>query len=259
MKELFWLLKVKALNKTLRAMHETWFYGFRADRWFVETSAFQRFTEWYNEGFCFAMSALAMIILRDNPTARIVQGHIEGVKNPNSGGLYRHAFVEFKLPWLGWCVMDLSWITPCIANRNAYYRTYSKMVKDWTCSYEEFWKYDFSHDLYMATRRKETSDILDLLIWYGCSDGMAGFTKAVLENWSINEFDMEITAPFHYGNEKLISGRILRDFVKNPKREQPKAKSLRRAAHLRKLYESKSNCQPPTIARFRRRNDDVAT
>ena len=233
------LKKSAKLEETLSNIyHEfgmVYFHGFKLQR-YIDSDAMLRFQEWLGVGICKELAAVAMIILRDNKSARLCHGDWY----ENNLFVTKHAWVEFKIPLNGWFVMDLAWMCPGICKRRAYFRNLrseGKMVRRWTCSYNEFWQIKFVEVVSEMMRNRKTSHVLLDLSAFGKPDGH-GFSEWCYQQDEPKFSNGSILAPHsRIGSDKLVSSWVIRDFVKNPKRKQPKARSVRLTRSLKRKYE----------------------
>ena len=210
-------------------MDQLYFHGFKVWR-YLKDDAIMRLQEWLGAGMCYNMSTLAMLTLKHNKTARLCRGAYY-----DENGVFRtlHGWVEFRIPLCGWCVADFSWIHGGFAKKKVYFKSVEgEMLKAiWSCSYKDFWDLPFSNVLYKSMQDRKTSCILAELAEFGLPIiEEDGFSEWCYSGQSLKRTDGTFMIPFHLG-EKLVSSRIMRDFVKNPKRHQPRAKSIR-IAHL---------------------------
>lgn len=207
-------------------MDSLYFHGSKLWRW-VDTDAFIRFQNWAESGICYELSVLAMMTLKGNPSATLYRGDFVG----NDGKFKtRHAWVEFKIPGHGRCVADFSWIQGGFAKKSVYVRSIDgKLVPKWSCSYDEFWDTEFVKAVYGAARAKKTSHLLLELAFFGNPDVDSYKFNDIcsLTDIQLQLSDGSYMIPFARKNGKVVSSAILRDFVKNPKRLQPRKRSIR--------------------------------
>lgn len=219
--------------------------GFSLDKYIV-TDAFIRLGGWLNNGHCWVTAALGMFLLRHNDTAKLCKGICQR-HNRNGGGSSIHYWVEFDAENRHY-VLDLCWIGG-FCDRKTYYKDLKPDVK-WTCTYDEFWSIQASNRLYESMHGQKTSYVFDLLVglyWNdnynkGFADGIADFRVRDCTGW-------RYMIPVPNDDElKICWALTLRDFVKNPKRKQPKARSQRIARwawHYLERNRAK-NSSPPT-------------
>lgn len=235
-------LKMKKIDKVMGSIEEetkkVYLAGFSISRW-VETNAFRRFLHWHeDDGFCYALSTLAMITFKNvkAKNIRIVRGADKADLGKPPSEKHCHSWVEIKIPLTGWVVIDLSWTDSRIISRKTYLKLFA-LEPEWECSYERFWSIPYSNMLRKAMECQKTSNIfLNLFAYNPKENGLYEFEYKDHEDWPDNlPFKGEVMLPFYHVNEKkLISTRVLRDFVKNPRRLQPKAHSCRTAVYVRR-------------------------
>ena len=235
----FSMIKEKAFGKAVtrildEELGKTYFHGF-ALRKYIETGAFLRFCRFQKDGFCYQLSSLMMIALRNEPTAKLCRGNVY-CKNGEFKTV--HSWVELKIPFNGWYVIDASWLFPCFIKKRQYAKYMKRKIeKKWECSHEDFWKLKFSEALHEATRSPETSMVLRELYAYGWPDDFA-FREEVFSAESLfSGANGTFMPPFIGPQNMLVSTGILRDFVKNPARKRPKARTIRCAYSLLREYE----------------------
>lgn len=119
-------------------------------------------------GLCYEAAALAMMLLKDNPTARLVLGTAENRHETHER--CDHAWVEFEENRVPFAV-DFAWFENefCIPRivhvdicRSIIYHTYS---------YKEFWQMSLSKKLYALIHERKTSYILPWLYLYRTEGG----------------------------------------------------------------------------------------
>ncbi|MBQ1387788.1 hypothetical protein IIY68_03305 [Candidatus Saccharibacteria bacterium] len=212
------------LSKIYQEMDRLYFHGFKIWRYF-ETDAISRLQDWLGFGMSYEMSVLAMLILKHNKTATLCRGDYY-----NEDGVFQtsHSWVEFKIPLCGWHVADFCWLSSGFANKKVIFRHYGGEFKNrWHCSHEDFWDMSFPNVLHKSMQRRKDSCILrDLSMFCGPSSEEDGFQEWCYSGRHLRYACDGLMLSFYAGG-KLVSSRIIRDFVKNPKRRQPKARSIR--------------------------------
>ena len=197
---------------------------------YVRTDVFRRLEWWLGMDLSFELAVLSMLILRDNWTSTLYQGMVIGGRDEEEG----HAWVEFKRG-MRWYVMDLSCGHPYVFSRSEYFGErgfgrYISMV--WKCKFNSFWNLDLVETLWALMHFKDTSFVLRELNWFRPTEHgpCYAFDKCIIENRIVN--DSKQMKPFFINKRDLkrpISTDIIQDFVKKPKRQQPKMKTIRRA------------------------------
>ena len=216
---------------------DIYFHGFKFRR-YLDTDAILRLEDWLGSGMCYELSALAMILMKDYNSAKLCHGDYY-----DKNGIFKtkHAWVEVKIPLNGWYVIDFAWIFPGFCRKSDYfYRNNDggKLICKWTCTYDEFWSIHFSNVVRKAMQNRKTSCVLLELSGFGGPENGYGFRDWVYEIENLKFSDGSIMLPHCRGDsDRPISGRIIRDFVKSPKRKNPKAKSIRLAKIAMHKYE----------------------
>ena len=235
---LYMLRKLKleeALSSISHEFETIYFHGFKLRR-YIESEAMLRFQNWLGVGICRELAAVAMITLRGNKSARLCHGN----RYKNGQFVTRHAWVEFKVPLNGWFVMDLAWTCPGVCKRRVYFRNLrkkGKMVRHWSCPHSEFWQIKFVEVVSKMMRNRKTSHVLLELSAFGKPDDH-GFREWCYRQDGPRYSDGSMLIPHpRIGSDKLVSSWAIRDFVKNPKRKQPKARSIRLTYSLKRKYE----------------------
>ncbi len=216
----------KYLEKIWQELDTLYFHGFKVHR-YLSSEAFLRLQAWLGCGMCYELSALAMLVLKHNKTARLCRGdYYEQDGKPRTC----HGWVEFKIPLCGWCVADFSWIHGGFARKKVFFKSLDggKLKERWSCSYDDFWDLPFPNVLYKAIQSSKTSKILfELTAFCGHTVEDGGFKEWCYSGQKLRYSDGTFMIPFLNNKGKPVSTIIIRDFVKNPKRKQPKAKSIR--------------------------------
>ena len=222
------------LDSIVEEMDKAYFHGFKFQR-YLETDAILRFEGWLGSGLCYELSALAMILAKNQKSAKLCRGDYY---DENGNFKTRHSWVEVKVPLNGWFVIDFAWMSKACKKRWYFHDRKGRLVQKWVCPYEDFWKFQFSNLIWEAIHNRETSCVLLGLSAFGGPDIEYEFRNWIYEAGNLKIFNGDMMFP-HYrdGSDKPISNRIIRDFVKNPKRKNPKAKSIRSAKSFIRKYE----------------------
>lgn len=119
---------------------------------------FRKLSFYVGHGLCYEVSALNMVILKKNRTARlvIVQAH-----RRHSNDVHWHSWVEFKKYGVWW-VIDPTWDRKFINLRRAHnYHIPAeyRRIMPW----DEFWSFQLSHDLWEMLQNRNTSYLFDEL------------------------------------------------------------------------------------------------
>ena len=208
---------------------DIYFHGFKFSR-YLDTDAILRLEKWLGQGMCYELSALAMILMKDCKSAKLCRGDYY---DKNGNFQTKHAWVEVRIPFNGWYVIDFAWIFPGFCRKSDYFRRNNdggKLICKWTCTHDEFWSIHFSNVVREAMQNRKTSCVLLELSGFGGPENGYGFRDYIYEMENLKFSDGSVMLPHcRDDSDKPISSRIIRDFVKNPKRKDPKAKSIRLA------------------------------
>lgn len=232
------LLKNKTLENFFESIYnessKLYFHGFKLSR-YLETDVFLRLERWLGYGICYELSALTMILVKNCRTARLCRGDLY---DENGTFRTRHSWVELKVPLNGWYVIDLAWRFPGFCRKKDYFRQLNNdnalLVPKWVCTHSEFWNIYFSDIIREAMLHEKTSCILLELSGFGDPDKEYQFEDWIHEANRLR-FSDGGRMPIHRGNasDRPISDGIIGDFIKNPRREQPKERSIRLALRTR--------------------------
>lgn len=96
-------------------------------------------------GQCYEAAALAMLVLRENPTARLVYG--TAVNSPDTGGRCDHAWVEFTAHGLPF-VVDWTWFPDDVCLPRLIHQDSRQPIAISSISYQEFWASAFTRRLH---------------------------------------------------------------------------------------------------------------
>ena len=210
------------------------FHGFKIRR-YLENETFSRLQEWLGSGMCHELAVLAMLVLKPNKTATLCHGNYY---DADGNFQTHHSWVEFKIPFNGWYVADFSWIDIGFVDKKKYFTSDNGELKPtWSCSYDDFWDLPFPNVLYEAIKSPKTSKILfELTAFCGHTVEDGGFKEWCYSGQKLRYSDGTFMIPFLNDKGKPVSTIIIRDFVKNPKRKQPKARSIRRSRLVIRHY-----------------------
>ena len=234
------MLLERFMASTLRKMRKIYFHGFKFYR-YIDSDAILRLEEWLGVGICYELSALAMILMRNNRSARLCQGdYYDSTGQLKTGP----AWVEVRAPLNGWIAIDFAWISPSICRRKDYYAYCNEdgnLIRRWICPHAKFWKIQFPKIILEAMQNEKTSCVLPELAGFCSSDQSYGFTDWIYKADSLRFSDGSDIVPYCLSDPgKPISTRILRDFVKRPQCKSPKAKSIRLARAMMRKNEARS-------------------
>ncbi len=133
----------------------------------IDKKGMHELQEETGNGMCYEFSALAMMLLKDNPTAKICRGYYQ-----SKDGDFEtpHSWVEFLVPEMGVFVADFAWMYPGFCSLSDYSKraeSEGNLTTKWVCSYDDFWGYAPSKKIYEKMQKKDTSFVLSDLIVYG--------------------------------------------------------------------------------------------
>lgn len=213
-------------------LEKVYFYGHPLNR-VIGCQFFIRYRKFVDIGFCAAASALVMLALKENPTARIVRGRWRS----EHGKTVYHSWVEFRFHGV-WLVFDPCWLngSPCLP-RYRYHLPWSTRILS-VCKHKEFWSLPVSQQFYEKLQKPETSNLLyELFVTYGWRNGSEGdsITKCVegvqLGDDAGSKTSLGVTI---YHNDWILSKRIFNEFMAKPACKQPKAHTVRKYKAKRK-------------------------
>ena len=119
-------------------------------------------------GLCYEAAAVAMLLLKDNPTARLVLGTGEYCHSTRER--CDHAWVEFEednVPF----VVDFAWFEHEFAVPRIVHVDICKSVVYRTYDYRRFWQMAMSQKLYALCHDPKTSFVLPWLFFYRSERG----------------------------------------------------------------------------------------
>ena len=197
---------------------------------YVKADVFRRLEWWLGMDLSFELAILSMFILRGNCMSVFCQGTV--IDDEDVGEA--HAWVEFK-KGMRWYVMDLSCGYPYVFLKSEYFseKGFGRYISmDWQCSFDSFWSLDLTEMFWVLMHFKDTSFVLNELNWLRPTkfDLRYTFDRCIMENHTIG--NIKQMKPFFINKrdfKRPISTEIIQDFVKKPKRQQPKMKTIRRA------------------------------
>ena len=212
-------------------------HGFTLER-YLFSNTFLRLEKWLGYAMCHELSPIAMIMLKNYKSARLCRGEYHLA----DGETLLHSWVEVKVPLNGWYVFDFAWYYPAISRKKDMEKAHrlekTEVEVIWSCSYKDFWSIKYSKSARNAMLKQDSSYILLSLMAYAPTEGeRAGFTKCIYEHDQLLQTNLSyMPAYYHKGDpkNKPMSTEILHDFLKNPNRRQPRAKTIR----LTKKYAS---------------------
>lgn len=221
---LLWF-ETEVLWDQVRRFDDLYLCGFRVSRYIV-TGSFWRFAKWAGLGLCHELSIMTMLALKHNKTATLYRG----LDFTGDGQLTSHSWVEFKIPIFGWYVCDLAW-TSGVNRRRCYYKMFPRRKITWQCPYDEFWGIEFSNELYDRMKNSKTSYVMGGIMMYRpIIKHDLRFHEGIyrIHMREPEKCGPQWMRPYLHGNE-VCWVTTLQDFVKNSRRKQPRARSVRLA------------------------------
>ena len=129
-----------------------------------ENQFFESLNYYTHCGFCYGLSAFTMLMLKDDPTAKIVQGEAKGVLEK---GQLHHCWVEVYRHQKQY-VIDPSWFPWRLQPipRDWYYNPDTMNAKSmWECQNNKFWQKPLPSLMFEKCSDPRTSWVLPQLIW----------------------------------------------------------------------------------------------
>lgn len=186
---------------------------------------FPRYRKFVDRGFCAPIAAMAMLALRNNPTARCVYAIASDKR-------FEHCWCEFRYRGI-WYVVDVCWYYPFVLPRNAYYRRNKpRIIKIW--HYREFWSWAASWQLYREMLHPETSWLFtELACFYGYGYYTERERFLFHPNIAETTFDDSVGSqinPYVFMKfpDVIFSRRIMHEMMRKPTRKRPPAHLVRR-------------------------------
>ncbi len=216
---------IKTLAKTQRHL---FFHGYSIEQ-LVETRTLSRLQDWIGSRMCYELSILAMLQCRDFKSAKICRGYR---KTKGLDTKIYHSWVEFKIPWNGWFILDFAWDTGRPRSKHNYLKRVVEndfFIKEWECDYSKFWHIKYSRRLYGAISSKKTSHILNCLIPYGQPGRGYEFRKIVYDPDLFPEEQDHMTPQTRVGSNRPITDDIIRAFAECPEITAPSHETVRKA------------------------------
>lgn len=123
----------------LDAADKLYFHGLKL-RKYLEADAFLRLERYAGATFCYELSALVMILLKDNPTATLCRGYYYG---EDGQILCRHSWVELETASGKHSIIDLAWASPEIIKKDNYLKNcaHGRLEQKWECLHTAFWQF----------------------------------------------------------------------------------------------------------------------
>lgn len=229
----------KYLAELMESAKSLYFCGLSLER-IVKTKTLIRVQDWVDADMCRWWAPLAMLLLKDNPTATLYQGTLYD----NDGTLKFHAWVEFNI-WQGErYVLDFSWLDAGFWPKKRFLKWLNKnkvkLTEGWKLDHTTFWTLRWPNYLWELMQNQKTSHILDGLDVLCPENGDEwGFKTSIseLETEEIDGFGV-YTVPWKIRNsKKVISAGVIQDFVKYPRIKSPRDKTMKKAYRALREFE----------------------
>ena len=205
------------------------FHGLRLSD-YLRDGAFWRMQCWLKGNLSYEFAALAMVLLKWNETATLFHGTI----GHPGGHVVRYAWVEFREGGRKF-VLDFNSGVRFLYGAREYFGKDgigSDCRPLWYCTYKKFWAMPYVHTLWDAIQWKETSYVLRDLSGFGKPNSHGiGFEYWVNRGNGLRySHDGGHMVPYYGENPyKIISTEVIQDFARKRTRQQPRAKSIKKA------------------------------
>jgi len=182
-------------------------------------------------GLCYGQAALAMFLLKDNPSARLVQGWGIGTRDQER---HRHAWAECEYNG-AWCVVDFAWIPwECVPMPKEMYYELTAAEPLWVCESREFWRDSYNRLNFERCQDPKTSWILPQLMAdympdpYEDEETATGFDfpseKSCLRNDERYGETMIPQAFYFTTDGGAVSQRVVRELMAKPGPVSPRTR-----------------------------------
>lgn len=142
-------------------------------------------------GLCYEAAVIAMMLLKNNSTAKLVLGTAENCYKNH--GRCKHAWVEFEENGVPFAI-DFAWFSEELCIPRIVHVNVCKSIIYHMYSYTEFWQMDLSKKLYALCHDRKTSYVLPWLFMY-----RSGEDKGFLNELSKNVCNCESAPTGEYG------------------------------------------------------------
>lgn len=220
-----WLVRITYLDRAIqslkKAQRELYFHGYTIEK-HIATGSLGRLQNWIGHGMCYELSVLAMLQCKDFKSTKLCRGHL--IRKAKSSETY-HSWVEIKIPWNGWFTVDFTWDSGELRSKRRFMKHLpddEDLIKEWECSYQEFWDIEYSKRLYEAISCRDTSHILNSLVYYsGPNRGYSFHPEIYRPDLKVIEQDYMTPQTRIDADDRPISDDIISFFVENPERDEP--------------------------------------
>ena len=209
---------------------------------FFESNFFSRLGHGYiGHGLCYEASALVMMLLRNSFQTQLVFGRCY---SDHADKMVDHAWVEVK--YLGiWWVIDSVWYALPIPTPRLVYRFTNAAIYDRVIPNKELWSKGVSRIFYEKLKNPETSYLLHNLVFFRrATEEDKGRAMMVMEQWEPFDDDFKemgsrdyVTVPDAFSRTKLVTLRVINEYMADQTRMQPKKHTVRKAQWLMRQIE----------------------
>ncbi len=130
----------------------------------IDTKGFYDLEDNNGKGLCHELAVLAMLLLKENPTAALFSGNYH---DRYANFVTKHSWVQFSVPGSSEeFVADLAWMHPGFCEAEKYYQRVESngiLLTKQGIPYNDFWKYPFPNSTYNRIQQPETSNIINSL------------------------------------------------------------------------------------------------
>lgn len=218
-------------------LHQSYLCGYPLDIVFVR-DFFRRYGKFNGRGLCYMAAATAMLALKNNRTARLVECSYTDDEHPDK----RHRWVEFRFGGVWW-VLDPAWTTTGLKLRRIYQDDLKERLKSIRiiriCDHQQFWSYTVSQQLHEKMQQPETSWLTNEL--FETYSRHTSETRDEMFHPDITKLTVSETAGSQNSANWALSGvslmmtpRIMRELMERPTRMRPTLHTLRRAKSVRR-------------------------
>lgn len=195
----------------LNLADKLYFHGIKLSK-YLEADAFLRLERYAGATFCYELSALAMILLKDDPTATLCRGYYY---EKDDQILCRHSWVEIETTPGKYGIIDLAWTSPEVIEKDTYLKDYAhgRLEQKWECPHRAFWQFGMVEPIYEAMQKPETSCILKELTAFGSPRDSFRPKVYCLFCHKLQYSDGSFMEPYLHHCGKEISTEIIQSFA----------------------------------------------
>ena len=204
------------LKEILNAADKLYFHGLKL-RKYLEADAFLRLERYAGATFCYELSALVMILLKDSLTATLCRGYYYG---EDGQILCRHSWVELETAPGKHGIIDLAWASPEIIKKDNYLKNcaHGRLEQKWECPHGAFWQFGMAETIYKAMQKPKTSCILKELTAFGSPRDSFRTKTYCISSHQLQYGDGRYMEPYrHHHCGRMISTEIIQGFATPPR------------------------------------------